>query len=316
MPQEAVVATLSRLGAPTCRRLPGRECERTGCHPAPVVSPDEAGRHRACAPQHLPVAGRAAVRSPTTSSGPAVGRRPRRSRRSLGRRAVWIRGRQRLATRDRPPSARAGTHDIRVRPSLRHSAAHAADGPRCTHHRPRGDARPPRTRARPRGARSRVRRRATAPPHVHLRVGRVPRPVRPPRSPRCRFDATAHRRGRSTPSGPVRRSRSRPAASSSRTDSLTYVREYPLVWNGRRYLYDFAFPNTNTILETNGRRWHDDPSSYERDHEKWSVPGRLGFRIVFATWDKVVHNPLALVHELRTTMTASRSEHPQPLRSV
>jgi hypothetical protein len=82
-------------------------------------------------------------------------------------------------------------------------------------------------------------------------------------------------------------------------------REYPLVWGGRRYLYDFAFPSANTIRETNGRRWHDDPASYGHDHEKWSVPGRLGFRMVFATWDKVVHEPRSLVRELRTTMSAA-----------
>ena len=61
-----------------------------------------------------------------------------------------------------------------------------------------------------------------------------------------------------------------------------HVREFPLASEGRRYLYDFASPNARSILETNGRRWHDDPASYEHDHEQWSVPGRLGFRIVFA----------------------------------
>jgi hypothetical protein len=61
-----------------------------------------------------------------------------------------------------------------------------------------------------------------------------------------------------------------------------FVREYPLAWNGRRYLYDFAFPLRRTILETNGRRWHADPNDYEHDNEKWSVPGRHGFKLVLA----------------------------------
>jgi hypothetical protein len=81
-----------------------------------------------------------------------------------------------------------------------------------------------------------------------------------------------------------------------------FVREFPLEWNGRTYLYDFAFERQRTILETNGRRWHDDPADYERDNEKWSVPGRLGYRIVFATWDKVTHEPEHLLHELATTL--------------
>ena len=82
------------------------------------------------------------------------------------------------------------------------------------------------------------------------------------------------------------------------------VREFPLDWNGSRYLYDFGFVRHRTILETNGRRWHDDATDYEHDNEKWSVPGRLGFRIVFATWDKVTRNPTRLLDELTATLAA------------
>ncbi len=83
-----------------------------------------------------------------------------------------------------------------------------------------------------------------------------------------------------------------------------FVREYPIVWNGRRYLFDFAFLSRRTILETNGRRWHDDPADYEHDNEKFSVQGRHGCKLVLATWDKVTRQPQALVAELRTTLAA------------
>ena len=83
-----------------------------------------------------------------------------------------------------------------------------------------------------------------------------------------------------------------------------FVRELPLEWNGRTYSYDFAFLDRRVILETNGRRWHDDARDYEYDQEKWSVPGRCGYRIVFATWDKVVRRPADLIAELRTTIAA------------
>jgi very-short-patch-repair endonuclease len=86
-----------------------------------------------------------------------------------------------------------------------------------------------------------------------------------------------------------------------------FVREFPLKWNGRTYRYDFAFLHERTILETNGRRWHDDPADYEHDHEKWSVPGRHGYRLVLATWDKVNRTPNALLSELLATMSAGRS---------
>jgi hypothetical protein len=83
-----------------------------------------------------------------------------------------------------------------------------------------------------------------------------------------------------------------------------FVREFPLRWHGRTYRFDFAFPATRTILETNGRRWHDDAVDYEHDHEKWSVPGRHGYRLVLATWDKVARRPVDLVDELVATMAA------------
>jgi very-short-patch-repair endonuclease len=83
-----------------------------------------------------------------------------------------------------------------------------------------------------------------------------------------------------------------------------FVREFPLTWNGRRYLFDFCFERGPTILETNGRRWHDDSTDYERDNEKWSVPGRHGYRIVFATWEKVTRAPRELLAELAATLAA------------
>jgi very-short-patch-repair endonuclease len=82
-----------------------------------------------------------------------------------------------------------------------------------------------------------------------------------------------------------------------------FQREFPLEWKGRTYRYDFAFPSHRVILETNGRRWHDDATDYERDNEKWSVPARRGYRIVFATWDKVDCRPGELIDELRAAMS-------------
>ena len=42
----------------------------------------------------------------------------------------------------------------------------------------------------------------------------------------------------------------------------------------------------------------------EHDNEKWSVPGRHGYRIVLATWEKVTQSPEALLHELEATLAA------------
>jgi hypothetical protein len=77
-----------------------------------------------------------------------------------------------------------------------------------------------------------------------------------------------------------------------------FVREFPLAWNGATHSFDFAFPGARVILETNGRRWHDDPNDYENDNEKWSVPGRHGYRMMFATWAKVTGHPTEFLREL------------------
>jgi very-short-patch-repair endonuclease len=83
-----------------------------------------------------------------------------------------------------------------------------------------------------------------------------------------------------------------------------FQRELPLSWNGRLYRFDFGFERARTILETNGRRWHDDPNDFERDNEKWSVPARHGYRVVFATWTKVTRHPDQLIEELAATFAA------------
>jgi hypothetical protein len=61
---------------------------------------------------------------------------------------------------------------------------------------------------------------------------------------------------------------------------------------------------SRTILETNGRRWRDDAADFEHDNEKWSVPARYGWRIVFATWDKVTRRPESLLADLAAVSAA------------
>jgi hypothetical protein len=127
--------------------------------------------------------------------------------------------------------------------------------------------------------------------------------VRPRRSARRRVDPWTPESARPDPSCPLDARGEDPAllATSGLTD---FVREFPLTANGRRYQFDFAFVAGRTILETNGRRWHDDAADYEHDNEKWSVPGRYGFKLVLATWEKVTTRPLELVREVRATLAA------------
>ena len=121
---------------------------------------------------------------------------------------------------------------------------------------------------------------------------------------RARVDACALGRSSTRRIRLARRSRSRPDACSLRTASPTSCASSRSTWNGRTYFFDFCFELERVILEVNGRRWHDDAADYERDNEKWSVPGRLGYRIVFATWDTVTRRPERLLNELAVTLEA------------
>ena len=67
------------------------------------------------------------------------------------------------------------------------------------------------------------------------------------------------------------------------------------------------FPRERTILETNGRRWHDDAADYEHDNAKWSVPALHGYRLVLATWGTVTRRPGDLVAELRRALATQAS---------
>jgi very-short-patch-repair endonuclease len=81
-----------------------------------------------------------------------------------------------------------------------------------------------------------------------------------------------------------------------------FVRELPLKWEGDTYFFDFAFVREQVVLEANGRRWHDDVTDYERNNDKWSVPGHHGYRVMFATWSKVTQQPERLVADLRALL--------------
>ena len=76
------------------------------------------------------------------------------------------------------------------------------------------------------------------------------------------FD-TAERDGMPHQLPPATLSRLSAAAHACEDARRDFVREFPLEWKGRRHGYDF-----------------------EHDSEKWSVPGRHVYRVVFATWEK------------------------------
>jgi hypothetical protein len=101
---------------------------------------------------------------------------------------------------------------------------------------------------------------------------------------------------------PDRRSRSRLGACSSHAASPRSPASYH--WFGTDAHIFESHSNGSGRFSRTTAGWHDDPTDYERDNEKWSVPGRHGYRLVLATWTKVTRDPDALVRAITATLAA------------
>lgn len=75
------------------------------------------------------------------------------------------------------------------------------------------------------------------------------------------------------------------------SDLPKFEREVPLTWRGRTRFFDFGRPDDKLVLECNSKRWHDDPADYADYNDKASVPGKLGWTIIFVTWDDITKRP-------------------------
>jgi very-short-patch-repair endonuclease len=73
--------------------------------------------------------------------------------------------------------------------------------------------------------------------------------------------------------------------------------------DARRYRLDFAWPELLVALECDGRRWHD----FEHDRRRWSaISSATGYRILWATWERVRDEPDRLIAELVAATESGR----------
>ena len=308
-----IVKKIARRNAHAVGRSDVRDLPRSSCRCSRRVAQaarDAAARRRrrARVPGHVPPHGVLAVRRPETAGRVAVGGRPGGRRSAVCRDGVRAGGDTYQATSDcravdDSKTVGGDRHSVLRQPSRLDGAACA----RPSRHRCRGNADGARPRARRRGTRDRVRRRSSPEAHEHPGTPRVPRSVRGSGPPRRRGASSAARRARPQASVAID-ARGADAPLARCEPHHGFSREFPLEWEGRTYFFDFAFERERTILETNGRRWHDDPADYEDDHEKWSVPGRHGYFLVLATWDKVTRRQREFLAELGATLE-QRSEY-------
>jgi len=106
---------------------------------------------------------------------------------------------------------------------------------------------------------------------THVRHSAAALPHGPPGSARCGSHSCIARRV-----DPVHPSRSTLEVKTRRLlvghGIRDFVREFPLDSNGRTYYFDFAFQRERVILETNGRRWHDDPTTTRKTTRNGAFP--------------------------------------------
>jgi very-short-patch-repair endonuclease len=81
------------------------------------------------------------------------------------------------------------------------------------------------------------------------------------------------------------------------------------------YRLDFAWPDEQVALECDGRKWHEIEADFERDRQRWSaITAATGYRIVWATWQRVSASPDHIVAELRRLLDQAAGESPSPRR--
>lgn len=77
--------------------------------------------------------------------------------------------------------------------------------------------------------------------------------------------------------------------------------------SGRRHRLDFAWPELLLAFETEGFEWHGSRARWKQDRARTAALERLGWRIVVATWDDVVHAPDATIDRIDLALRERRS---------
>jgi very-short-patch-repair endonuclease len=70
-----------------------------------------------------------------------------------------------------------------------------------------------------------------------------------------------------------------------------FRREYPVFVKGDVYYLDFAFPHFRVAVEADGRRWHSDAESFERDRARHNALTAAGWKIIRVTAEQVRNDP-------------------------
>ncbi len=73
-----------------------------------------------------------------------------------------------------------------------------------------------------------------------------------------------------------------------------FVREYLVYDRGRAHYVDFAFPDERVAIEADGRRWHSDGDSFEKDRLKHNALTAQGWKVIRVTDQQLRNDPEAV----------------------
>ncbi len=76
------------------------------------------------------------------------------------------------------------------------------------------------------------------------------------------------------------------------------ARQYAISTATETLRADFAYPDTNVVIELDGQRWHSDADVFQRDRRRQNALVVAGWEVLRFTWDDVVRTPHAVVATL------------------
>lgn len=75
--------------------------------------------------------------------------------------------------------------------------------------------------------------------------------------------------------------------------------------DGKRVVVDFLWPEQRLVVETDGKRFHDNPVAFERDRLRDRALQLGGYRVVHFTYRQVEEEPAAVLTAIRRLLDAA-----------
>ena len=94
----------------------------------------------------------------------------------------------------------------------------------------------------------------------------------------------------------------------SRVGEKGWIANYPVLDENRKIVaeIDFAHPELKIAIEVDGRAFHSDRQSFERDRERQNMLVIRGWIVLRFTWERIIHDPEGVLAEIATACAVAR----------